>query len=292
MKYAYYPGCSADSTARDQYQSTLAVSRALGIELVEPEGWTCCGSTPAHQTNRDLASSLAAANLLKVKDMGLDMVVSCAACFNRMKIANHEVSTNTKTREIVSDAIGGDYDGSVNVRHFIEIILKDIGLETLKKNLTRSLNGLTVAAYYGCLLVRPSEIMAFDNPENPVSMDRIIDALGGKSLDWPHKVECCGGSLTLARSDLVVKLSDSIIGMAKNSGAECIAVACPMCQMNLDMRQSDITITTGKRYDMPILYITQLIGLCLGMSTKELGFGKLINSPKEVVSKVMHNAKR
>jgi heterodisulfide reductase subunit B len=292
MKYAYYPGCSAESSARDQYQSTLAVSRALGIDLVEPEGWTCCGSTPAHQTNRDLASSLAAANLLKVKYMGLDMVVSCAACFNRMKMANHEVSTNTKTRQIVSDAIGADYDGSVKVRHLIEIVLKDIGLDSLKRSLTHSLKGLKVASYYGCLLVRPSEIMEFDDPENPMSMDRIIDALGGKSLDWPHKVECCGGPLTLTRSDLVVKMSDSIIGMAKNSGAECIAVACPMCQMNLDMRQLDITKNTGKRYDMPILYITQLIGLCLGMSKKELGFGKLVNSPKEVVLKVMNNEKR
>lgn len=287
MKYAYYPGCSADSTARDQYESTKAVARALGIELVEPEGWTCCGSTPAHQVNRDMAASLAAANLVKVKDLGLDMVVSCASCFNRMKSANHEISTSDKTRKTVADAIGRDYDGSVRVRHFIEVILKDVGLNALKKAMISTLKGLRVASYYGCLLVRPAEVMEFDNPENPIFMDVIVDALGGKSLDWPHKVECCGASLTLTRPDLVVGLSDSIIGMAHDAGAECLAVACPLCQMNLDMRQIDITKKTGKRYDMPVLYITQLIGLCLGLSKKELGLGKLINSPREVMLKAL-----
>ena len=113
--------------------------------------------------------------------------------------------------------------------------------------------------------MRPHEVTGFDDPENPVYMDRLIDAMGGESLDWPHKVECCGGSLTLTRPDLVVKLADSIIGMAKDSGAECIAVACPMCQMNLDMRQGDIFKATGRRYDMPVMYITQLMGVCLGL---------------------------
>jgi heterodisulfide reductase subunit B2 len=286
MKYAYYPGCSAESTARDQYMSTKAVAEALGIDLIVPEGWTCCGSTPAHQVNHDLAISLAAVNLLKVRDMGLDMVVSCASCFSRMKIANHEIMNNTETRERVADALGRDYDGSVRVRHFIEIIHDDMGLELFRKALTHNLDGLKVASYYGCLLVRPAEVTGFDDPENPVSMDLLVNAMGGESLNWPHKVECCGASLTLTRSDLVVKLSDTIIGMAKDSGADCIAVACPMCQINLDMRQSDILQETGRRYDMPVLYITQLMGLCLGISNNELGLHKLINSPKEITKSV------
>jgi heterodisulfide reductase subunit B len=281
MKYAYFPGCSAESTARDQYMSTMAVSNALGVELIEPDGWTCCGSTPAHQVNHDLALSLAAANLLKVKDMGLDMVVSCASCFSRMKIANHEISRNAETRKRVADALGRDYDGSVRVRHFIEVMLYDLGLDTIKKAFTRSLGGLRVASYYGCLLVRPAEVTGFDDPENPVSMDRLIDAMGGESLIWPHKVECCGASLTLTRSDLVVQLSNAIIGMAKDSGAECIAVACPMCQINLDMRQERALKETGSS-GMPILYITQLMGLCLGISHNELGLQKLIHSPKAI----------
>lgn len=286
MNYAYYPGCSAESTARDQYESTRAVSRALGIDLVEPKGWTCCGSTPAHQVNNDLAVSLAAANLLKVKKMGLDMVVSCASCFNRMKAANHEITADPAMRGRVADALGEDYDGSVRVRHFIEVVLEDLGIASFKKKLTRTLGGMKVASYYGCLLVRPAEVTGFDDPENPVSMDLLVRAMGGVGLDWPHKVECCGASLTLTRPDLVVKLSDSIMGMARDSGADCIAVACPMCQMNLDMRQDDILKTTGKRYDMPVMYITQLMGLCLGLSEHELGLNKLIHSPREVVNTV------
>ena len=283
MKYAYFPGCSAESTARDLYLSTMTVTSGLGIELIEPDGWLCCGSTMAHQVDHDLSVSLAAANLLKVKDMGLDMVVSCASCYSRMKIANHEISTNPKTREVISAALGRDYDGSVKVRHFVEIILEDMGLDAFKKALKHSLRGLKVASYYGCLLVRPPEITGFDDPENPVYMDRLINAMGGVGLDWPHKVECCGGSLTLTRSDLVVKLSEAIIAMAKDSGAQCIAVACPMCQINLDMRQDDILKTTGHRYNMPVLYITQLMGLCLGMSENALGLNKLIISPKETM---------
>ena len=126
------------------------------------------------------------------------------------------------------------------MRHFVEIVIEDLGLDAFKKALTHSLGGLKVAPYYGCLMVRPPEVAGLDDPENPVYLDRLIDAMGGVGLDWPHKVECCGGSLTLTRSDLVVKLSESILAMAKDSGAECLAVACPMCQINLDMRQDDI----------------------------------------------------
>jgi heterodisulfide reductase subunit B2 len=284
MNYAYFPGCSAESTARDLYRSTVVAASALGIVFAEPEAWTCCGTTMAHQVDHDLSLSLAAANLLKVKDMGLDMVVSCASCYSRMKIANHEIATNPKKREIVSAALGRDYDGSVRVRHFVEIVIEDIGLVAFKKALTRSLGGLKVASYYGCLMVRPPEVAGLDDPENPVYLDRLIAAMGGVSLDWPHKVECCGGSLTLTRSDLVVKLSEAIIAMAKDSGAQCIAVACPMCQINLDMRQEDIFRGTGRRYDMPILYITQLMGLCLGMPEDALGLNKLIISPKAALN--------
>ena len=284
MKYAYFPGCSAESTARDLYLSTMNVAPVLGIELIEPAGWSCCGTTMAHQVNHDLSLSLAAANLLKVQDTGLDMVVSCASCYSRMKIANHEISTHQKPREKISAALGRDYDGSVKVRHFVEIIIVEMGLDAFKKALKSTLQGLKVASYYGCLMVRPPEVTGLDDPENPVYMDKLIDAMGGVGLEWPHKVECCGGSLTLTRSDLVVKLTETIIAMAKDSGAQCIVVACPMCQINLDMRQADILKTTGHRYDMPIFYITQLIGLCLGMSEKALGLNKLIISPKETMN--------
>jgi len=286
MKYAYYPGCSAHSTARDMHESTVAVAGALNIDLIEPAGWTCCGATAAHQTDRVLAASLPAVNLLKVKDMGLDMVANCAACYNRMKVANHEVSTHPAMRKSVGDAVGRDYDGSVKVRHFIEVLLDDVGLDVIKGALKHSLNGLKVACYYGCLLVRPHDVTNFDDPENPTSLDRLVTAMGGEGLDWPHKVECCGGGLSMSRTDVVVSLTNSILEMAKAAGAECIAVSCPMCQINLDVRQQDIERQTGRCFEMPIVYITQLLGLCLGISPDELGLNRLMVSPLIVVEKI------
>ncbi|MFC2008154.1 CoB--CoM heterodisulfide reductase iron-sulfur subunit B family protein [Chloroflexota bacterium] len=283
MKYAYYPGCSAHSTARDMHESSVAVARSLGIDLVEPVGWSCCGATAAHQTDRVLAASLSAVNLQLAREMGLEMVVNCAACYNRMKSANHEVLSSPAMRERVSDAVGHDYDGSVAVRHFVEVLLEDVGLKSLHTSFRHSLNGLKVACYYGCLLVRPHEVTRFDDPENPTSLDRLVTAMGGESLDWPHKVECCGGGLNLTRTNVAVKLSSSIMDMAQASGADCIAVACPMCQASLDLRQKDIEKETGKQYDMPVVYITQLLGLCLGISQKELGLKRLMVRPSAVL---------
>jgi heterodisulfide reductase subunit B len=276
MRYAYYPGCSAESTARDMHMSTLAVAEALGIEMLEPKGWTCCGATAGHQTDPILAASLPAANLAKIKDMGLDCVVNCAACYNRMKVANYEILNDPQIRKAVSEAIGSNYDGSVKIRHFIEVLLNDVGIDKIRKTIKRSLNGLKVACYYGCLLVRPPKVMNFDDPENPTSLDKLIKAVGGVSVDWPYKVECCGGGLSLSRTDVVVNLTDSILSMAQASGADCIAVSCPMCQVNLDLRQQDIMKQSGRNYQMPVVYITQLMGLALGIGSGKLGFNKLM----------------
>jgi heterodisulfide reductase subunit B len=286
MKYAYYPGCSAHSTARDMHESSLAVAEALGMELKELEDWSCCGATSAHQTDRVLADALAAANLVLARKTGLDMVVNCAACYNRSKTANYEVLSSQAVRQRVNDALGEDYDGSVKVRHFVEVLLEDVGLGQLGKSLKRSLNGLKVACYYGCYLVRPPEVTGFDDAENPTSLDRLVTAMGGEALEWPCKVECCGGGLNLTRTDVTVQLSGSIIQMARAAGADCITVACPMCQTSLDLRQKDIEKATGERYGMPILYITQLLGLCLGIAPGKLGLNRLMVSPSSVLKAI------
>jgi heterodisulfide reductase subunit B len=283
MKYAYYPGCSSHSTARDMHESATAVARALGIELVEIEGWSCCGATAAHQTDPVLAASLPAANMLLAQQMGLDTVVTCAACYNRMKVANHEVSSSPDLHDSVAAAVGQPYDGSVAVRHLVEILLEDVGIEKLRQRFTHTLGGLKVASYYGCLLVRPHGITNFDDAENPTILDRLVTAMGGEGVDWPCKVDCCGGGLNLTRTDMVVKLSGSIIDMAKAAGADCIAVACPMCQASLDLRQQDIQKQSGTHYKMPIVYITQLLGLCLGIPGKELGLNRLMVAPTAVL---------
>ena len=291
MKYAYYPGCSAESTARDMNQSALAVIRALGMEFEEPKGWTCCGATAGHQTDRLLAVSLPAANLAKVQDMKLDMIVNCAACYNRMKVANHEITAHAQIREGVRNTLERDYDGSVKVRHLVELLLEDVGLPTITKSVKRPLTGLKVACYYGCLLVRPPGVVKFDDPENPKSLDRLVTAMGGEPLDWPYKVECCGGGLALTRTDIVVRLTQSILDMAVAAGADCIAVSCPMCQMNLDLRQQDINHRIGTKYQIPIVYVTQLLGLCLGIDPDELGFEKLMVPATNVLKHVKSQTK-
>jgi heterodisulfide reductase subunit B len=286
MKIAYFPGCSAESTARDMQASTMAVARALGIELIEPEGWSCCGATAAHQTDQVLAASLPAANLLLAQDMQMDMVANCAACFNRLKMANHAVSTDARMRQQVADAVGRDYDGSVKVRHLLEVLFEDVGLDNIKNALTNSLNGLRVACYYGCLMVRPHEVMKFDDPENPTSLDLLVEAMGAEAVDWPHKVECCGGGLAMSRTDVVIKLTDAVLQMAQDVGADCITVSCPMCQVNLDMRQKDIEKQTGRYYNIPIIYVTQLLGLCLGVAPDNLGMEKLLVPATDVVAAI------
>jgi heterodisulfide reductase subunit B2 len=282
MKYAYYPGCSAHSTARDMHESCLAVAKAMGIDLQEIKGWTCCGASAAHQTDRALAASLASANLLLAKGMGADMVVNCAACYSRSKSANYEVINSAEMREKVHALLGETYDGSVPVRHFVEVLAQDFGPAKLKKAVKKPLHGLKVACYYGCYLLRPPEVTGFDDPENPSILENLVDAIGGESLEWPGKVECCGGSQNLTRTDITVARSAGILEMAQAAGAECIAVACPMCQTSLDLRQKDMA-KTGKHFNMPVLYITQLVGLSLGISPAELGINRLMVPPDKVL---------
>jgi heterodisulfide reductase subunit B len=267
------------------HESCLAVAKALGIELDEIKGWTCCGASAAHQTDRRLAASLASANLLLAKHMGMDMVVNCAACYNRSKAANYEIHRSEEMKQSVSESLGEAYDGSVPVRHFVEILVNDFGLAKLKKKITHPLNGIKVAAYYGCYLVRPPEATGFDDPENPTILESLIDVIGGANVEWSGKVDCCGGMQNLTRTEITVRRSAAVIEMAQTAGAECIAVACPMCQISLDVRQADMKRLLGKKYYMPVIYITQLLGLALGLLPKELGFDKLMVSPAAILKR-------
>ncbi len=283
MKYAYYPGCSLHSTAREYDISTRAISQALGIELEEIPGWSCCGATSAHMTSGLLSLALPARNLLLAQELGLDTLVCCAACYSRFKAANKAMSSNEDSRAQVNEIVGSPYNGEVRVRHFLDVLVTEYGLDALREKMSRQLTGLRVAAYYGCLLVRPPEVVEFDDPENPTSMDELTTALGAEAVDWPYKTECCGGSLALTRTDVVLKLSRDILQMAADEGAECIVVACPLCQSNLDLRQAQINKRYETEFVLPILYFTQLVGLGLGMGARELGLNKLTVSPQKLL---------
>lgn len=280
MKYAYFPGCSLHSTAKEYDLSTKEVAKALGIELIEIPDWICCGATPAHLTMHLLSLALPVKNLVKARVMGsYEVVTCCAACFNRLKTANHFMQNDDEHRQKVEEIVGEAYKGEVKVRHFLDVIVNGFGLKNLKNHVTRDLSGLKVACYYGCLLTRPPEITALDDLEEPHLIDDIMQAVGASPVQWPYKTECCGASFSLTKTDIVLKLSGDILQMAQDAGAKAIVVACPLCQSNLDLRQAMINKKYKKNFNMPILYFTQLIGLALGIEPKKLGFNKHIVNP-------------
>ncbi|MEN6357713.1 MAG: CoB--CoM heterodisulfide reductase iron-sulfur subunit B family protein [Armatimonadota bacterium] len=279
MKYSFFPGCSMESTAHDFEMSTLAVAKALGIQMEELPDWSCCGSTPAHATDSLLAVSLPARNLAIAQGLGSDLIVCCASCYGRLATANRDLAHDAQLRAQVSDIIGQQYDGKVKVRHFLQLLRDDYGIPEIKDNIVKSLNGLKVACYYGCLLTRPKELSILDDPEDPQVLEDILSAAGADPVEWPYKTECCGASFSITRTDTVKHLAGDILRMAKMSGADCIAVACPLCQSNLDLRQSDIEKETGEKIGLPVFFFTQLLGKALGLSDSELGINKLMVSP-------------
>jgi heterodisulfide reductase subunit B len=283
MSYVFYPGCSLESTAKSYHVSTKAVARALGLDLPELPDWICCGSTAAHQSNPLLSLALPAKNLLAAS--GKTMAVCCAACYSRLKVANDRIANDPGARSQVADALGSDYDGSTPVKHLLEILRDEVGLDEIARRVPKPLTGLRVAAYYGCLLLRPPDIMRFDDPENPTLLDNVLAAAGAEPLQWPHKTECCGASYSITKVEIVQRLSYDILAMARDSGADCVAAACPLCQLNLDMRQREIEVRFGDRLGLPVLYFTQLLGLALGLKPNELGLGSLIVDPMPLLAK-------
>jgi heterodisulfide reductase subunit B len=210
--------------------------------------------------------------------------VACAACYSRLKTANHHIAGDAALRARVAEVVGSDYDGRTPVRHVLEILCREIGRARIAAAVMRPLTGLKVACYYGCLLTRPPEITNFDDAENPTLMDQLMETAGATALDWPHKTECCGASFSITDPGIVLDLSNKILAMAQAAGADCIATACPLCQLNLDMRQKDIERKFGLQYNLPVFYFTQLLGLALGCSAGELSLGSLVVEPRGLLA--------
>ncbi len=274
MKYAYYPGCSLHATAKEYDMSTQAVAEALDIELMEIPGWVCCGASSAHMTSELLSMVLPVKDLAAARDMNLDTLVCCAACYSRLRAANALMTSDSRQCAQVREVVGTDYGGESEVRHFVDVLVNEYGLEALQGRVRRALSNLTAVAYYGCLLTRPPDITAFDDTENPTSIDQLVRAVGASAVDWPYKTECCGQSLSLTRTDVVLKLCHDILQAASEAHADCIVVACPLCHSNLDMRQAAVNKSYGTNFAIPILYFTQIVGLAMGMGPKELGLDK------------------
>jgi heterodisulfide reductase subunit B len=277
---AYYPGCSLHSIAPEFHTSTLAVTKALNLELVEPKGWLCCGSSAAHRANPKEALRLPMENLRIFEQSGFDEVtMPCAACFNRHKAAQHEIEHQPNQRQQVADQIGYQYLDSVAVHTLSESLINHVGAQQISDQVTNPLQGLKVVPYYGCLLTRPPEVTQAENPENPTDLDQILSALGAEVVDWSYKTSCCGASHSLTRPDIVLSLSSSLIEHAIEAGGDLIAVACPLCHANLDARQFQMEVSEP----LPILYFTQLIALALGLPAKSSALNKNMVNPKPLL---------
>lgn len=283
LNYSYYPGCSLHASGREYDVSTKALFRVLKIGLQEVPDWMCCGATPAHNVDELLSLSLCAKNLELAERVEGDLAVSCAACFSRLKTTQHKLADDPKKRGQVEKAIDAPVPLHKPVKHLLEILANDYGLDRLKSAVQKPLSGLRVACYYGCLLTRPPDVPNLDCVEAPTIMERVIDAAGAETVNWSHRMECCGANFTLSRPGVVLNLSNEILASAKRAGANCIIVACPLCHGNLDIRQKEIEEVNGTHYGMPIFYMTQLLALAVGVSSNRLALDSMIVDPKPLL---------
>lgn len=277
MKVSYYPGCSLHSTGLEYDESTQEVCRILDIELDELSDWNCCGAGSAHCTDEALSIELPVRNLVKAEEAGLDLVIPCAACFNRFKVAEKHI------REGKEPTIDTPYQGKVPIKHLLDFLSEEENLKLIKEKIEKPLNGLKVACYYGCLITRPPKVTDAKHHENPQVMDELLSLLGAEISPWSYKTDCCGGSLMLSRPDIVAELSGKLIQMAEEAGANCIATACPLCQANLDTKQGVISKDLEREIHFPTFYFTELLGLALGYEKADKWFRRHVVDPRDLL---------
>ncbi len=266
MKYSYYPGCAQHGTAVDYRMSVEAVFRRLGIELEEIKNWNCCGAL--HVDDMTTRVALSARTLAAGK--GLDVATPCNLCYSNLMRANTALE-DTALKNRVNGALATKYDGGAKPKHLLEVIVKDLGFPKLAEHIKHNLK-IKAVPYYGCLLTRPEN--KFDSPENPKSLYNLISALGAEPVKYYYKTKCCGGPILITNEDLALELAKDLLVMAKESGADCMVVTCPMCHLQLDAKQKAVEAKYNIKIDVPIIYFTQLIGLAMSISPKELGLDK------------------
>jgi len=284
MRYGYFPGCSLLSGAAEYDRSARGVLAALDVAVEEIEDWVCCGATPAHATNHTLSVALPAISCAAAEKQGLDILTCCSACFSRLKQANAELQKDPALLAKVNGIIEEDYKGTIRVLHVAEILAREVGLDALRARVTRPLKGLKIASYYGCLLARLPEELRIDKIEYPTLLDDLMAATGAEPVDWPCKTECCGAALTLAMQDTVVRLSGQLLQTARDCGADALVVACPLCQANLDLFQSNAEEQLREAFGLPVLYFTQVLGLALGLEADDLCLDKVIVDPMPLLA--------
>lgn len=288
MKLTYYPGCTLKANAKNFEDSALCSLRELGIEVQELGRWNCCGTVYSLATD-DLIHHLAPIrNLIRTKETNSDAVMTlCAMCYNTLKRANERVRKDPAGLEKIHKFMDEEkiaYQGDVRVLHLLEILRDDIKLENIAKKVTKPLQGLKIACYYGCLLVRPKDI-GLDDVENPTILEKLMAALGANPVDFPHKTECCGAYQTVDKPQTVARRTFQILTSAMERGAEAVVVACPLCAFNLDHRQKRTVQLYPEFKNLPIFYFTQMLAIALGCPEESLRLDLHDLDPKPVLKK-------
>jgi heterodisulfide reductase subunit B2 len=270
MHIGYYPGCSQEGTAKEYDKSLREVLKILDVDLTEIDDWSCCGATSAHVTSHKLSLALSARNLALAEKQGLkEIFAPCAACYNRLAASKTELQNHKEQKYEIETIIEEKINNIPEIFNIVNFFQK-VGKEKISEKKKMDLKNLKAACYYGCLLVRPNGINT-DDSEQPDSMEEIVKATGAQTIDWNFKLECCGAAHSIARTDIVVDLSKKILDDAQKHGANVMIVACPMCHSNLDMRQKNIKSKFSDYKVIPVLYLSELIGLALGLDKKQLG---------------------
>jgi heterodisulfide reductase subunit B len=287
MKYSYYPGCSLKGTGRAYEESILPVFRALGVELHEIPDWNCCGAT-AYMSVQELSAFVIASRNLALAEQqgGGDLATVCSACLTVLNKANHYMAENPDLRKTIGEAlavVGMEYHNGVWARHFLDILVNDVGLETIADRAVNPLQGLRGAPSYGCQMSRPYS--TFDDPEFPMTMDHLFARLGAEVVPFPLKARCCGGMLMSTNEEIALRLVRELLACAVEHGAQVMATACPLCHINLEAYQDQVNARFGDRYALPIVYFTQLVGVALGLSKKDLGIGMELVPTEEIFAR-------
>ncbi len=274
-EFAYFPGCSLEKMAISYHTSAIETTKKLGVKLKELEDWNCCGSTTYFFIDELLAYTLCARNLAIAEKTGLDVVAPCSACYKNMYFTAAHLKKDPDLAEHVNFALEEDdlhFNGNIRVKHLIEVFAQDIGPEQLKSKVIKPLEGVKVAAYYGCQINRPQKDK--EDVEMPMYFEELMTATGATAVNYPLKMRCCGGSLIISSRTAALTMVRNLLQSAVDAGATVIATACPMCQNNLECYQQQVNLEFGTKYSVPIVYFTQLIGLALGIPGKKLGIGK------------------
>ena len=294
MKHALYPGCAAKGATPELFQSTMAVIGRLGIEVIELTASSCCGAGVVGEADPDGALALSARTFAQAERLGLDVMTICGTCQGVMGGANRKLKSEPALLERVNRLLkpeGLTYRGTIQVKHLLWIVVREVGLEKLRDEVQVTLGDLKIAPFYGCYILRPSRDLGFDDPEHPDSLERVIRAVGAEPVDYGGKIKCCGFPIILEKEDIALAMNGANLKEAKDGGADAMVTPCPLCHMSLDIYQERAGRKVGTSLNLPVLHLPQMLGLAMGVPAQDLGMQRHL-VPVDAIVRAVEERKR